>query len=381
MRNKVTNKYSYNTPKEISQLLISLLPERRYDSIIDICCGSWNLVNAAYDRFREGEYTGIDIDEACEQGKPQFACFIKQDGRIFALNNVEKYDLILSNPPYGYLSDNERLFSALKGERIYAQLKRNRYECEMIQANLLLGKKNAVYLFVLPITILEGVSFSKFRAEIRENYNILNIVELPKNAFGGKTISTFAIILTKKNAGEEVGCRFLINNKMNIAIKTKDDNSNEPKIKGSENDDSACRIEVFRGCISSSQIKNKKGRLVYHCSANWIDDVWIPRRGYCSDETLLRRCRRVKRGDIIINRIGHNVGAWRVVKKGGYISDCLIAVSSEKNEEIIEIIQRNSENHVIRISPRGVTVQYLTIGDVRELLEKEYDRQRNKQID
>lgn len=376
--NEMINKYRYNTPMEISRLLISLLPERKYKSIIDICCGSWNLVNAAYNRFREGEYTGIDIDGESEQKKPQFAHFIKQDGRIFALNNEKKYDLILSNPPYGYLSDKERLYESLKGKRVFDQLKRKRYECEMIQANLLLGKNNAVYLFVLPITILEGTSFAKFRTEIKENYNILNIIELPRNAFGGKNISTFAVILTKKTAGEVIGCRFFIDPKMNIAIRTKDNNSNVTEIRRTENDDSACKIEVFRGCISSSQINNKKGRLVYHCSANWIEDRWIPRRGYCSDEDLLRRCRKVKKGDIIINRIGHNVGAWCVIKKGGYISDCLIAVSSENDEEIVEIVQRNSENQVIRISPRGVAVQYLTIGDVRELLEREYDRQRNK---
>ena len=375
---EVSNKYLYNTPIEISKALVDLLPEKKYNNIIDICCGSWNLIKAAYDRFPDGKYVGVDVDGNCGEGKPEYASFIEQDGRVFALESLKKYDLVLSNPPYGYLSEQGRMFDKLEGEHVLKQLKRKRYECEMIQANLLLGNENTVYLFILPVTILEGSTFNELRKKVKESYDILSITELPINAFGKNRIATFAVII-KQKCLKRVECqRYVIKNngfgKMICLEKGSSFNKEHCSkyTKKCKHDDR--EVNIYRGNISGNKTKEKKGKLVYHCSGKWVNNEWIPLKGLCSKEECMVKGKKVKKGDIIIDRIGRNVGAWCVVKKGGYLSDCLIAISSEDMENTLEIIKRNSDNHVLRISPRGVSVQYLTIEDVRSLLENEYDR-------
>lgn len=369
------NKYSYNTPAKIAKILVDLLPDQEYENIIDICCGSWNLIRAAHERFFTGVYLGVDVDEYCAESKPEYASFINQDGRIFALENKKKYDLVLSNPPYGYLPEQDRMFTDLDGACVLKQLKRKRYECEMIQANLMLGNKETVFLFILPVTILEGSSFSRFRCEIKERYDILSITKLPMDTFGRSRIATFAVII-KHKCVKHINChKYMITSNNSCEVICSVDELYKRNRGGKKNyNHDVGEVKIFRGNISGNKTKEKRGKLVYHCSGRWFNNEWIPLNGLCSKEEYISRGKKVKKGDIIIARIGRNVGAWCVVKKRGYISDCLIAVSSEDMEEVVKIFKRHSDNHVLRISPRGVSVQYLTIGDVRLLLENEYDR-------
>ena len=39
--------YKFYTPPEVAECLMTVLPEKKYKNVIDICCGSWNLLKAA----------------------------------------------------------------------------------------------------------------------------------------------------------------------------------------------------------------------------------------------------------------------------------------------------------------------------------------------
>ena len=79
----------------------------------------------------------------------------------------------------------------------------------------------------------------------------------------------------------------------------------------------------------------------------------------------------------MINRIGKNAGAWCIAKRGGYISDCIIAISSKEKDSIKKWCSEHSNNNNINIPVRGVTVPYLAISDIWAELEKVYDKDGN----
>ena len=82
--------YKFYTPPMLAECLIQLIPQRKYDNIIDICCGSWNLLEAARKQFSVGYYVGVDIDEEAKAHCFKNATFLREDGRTFALQEKKK---------------------------------------------------------------------------------------------------------------------------------------------------------------------------------------------------------------------------------------------------------------------------------------------------
>ena len=192
--------YKFYTPPMLAECLMKLLPKRTYCNIIDICCGSWNLLDAARKQFGPAHYVGVDIDEKAGANCFANANFLCEDGRKFAIKEKKKYDLILSNPPFGYLKENERLFKGMEIENIKGLINK-RYENEMMQANLLLADKEGVLLFILPATFFEGESYLTIRSELCKSYTVHSIVKLPIETFGSSKISTYALIMS--NSGKQ----------------------------------------------------------------------------------------------------------------------------------------------------------------------------------
>ena len=107
-------KYTYYTPIYLARAILDIIPEIKIRSIIDICCGSWNLLYAGMEKYPEAVITGVDVDKESEKHKIEKANFNFMDGREFAKNEYNEgktYDLILSNPPFGLISDNERKYA------------------------------------------------------------------------------------------------------------------------------------------------------------------------------------------------------------------------------------------------------------------------------
>ena len=128
--------YNYYTPVELATLLLTLVPQKAsIHNIIDICCGSWNLLAAAQKYYPDAEVTGVDIDPSANNYRIERALFICDDGRKFA-NRQEKmrnsYDLILSNPPFGRLKRENKRYK--KTGNVFTTSKR--YEAELFWANL-----------------------------------------------------------------------------------------------------------------------------------------------------------------------------------------------------------------------------------------------------
>lgn len=194
-------KYIYYTPIDLARAIIAIIPEKKIESVIDICCGSWNLLHAGKEKYPDAIITGIDVDKESEKHKIAESTFKVMDGREFAKKEYKvgkTYDLILSNPPFGSISDDERKFGSQEDlENYYSHLLNRRYECEMMQANMLLAHERSVLLFILPYTFVAGDSYQKARCQIAKDYSVFAIINLPITTFERGRINTFAIILQK----------------------------------------------------------------------------------------------------------------------------------------------------------------------------------------
>ena len=93
----------FYTPLDIANLLIGQLKVEYPKSAVDICCGSHNLLSSAKQRWPNTKYVGVDIIEHYANG---VEC-IKSDGRKFALEHPNKFQLVLANPPFGYVNKKQ----------------------------------------------------------------------------------------------------------------------------------------------------------------------------------------------------------------------------------------------------------------------------------
>lgn len=368
--------YNYYTPIELAVLLLKLIPQEvAVNSVIDICCGSWNLLAAAKKIYPKSKITGVDIDPAANNHCIEEATFVCDDGRSFA-NRQERagqtYDLVLSNPPFGPLSQKKKKYR--KAGNILTTSKR--YEAELLWANLKLMHTGSFLIVILPSTYMDGSSYIGCRKWLANNYAIYAIVKLPLNTFEKAKLNTVAIILQKvephtahiHNTEASVyqahyDTKWSINPVFTIAAKHLFDG-----IWASSSCTPAMNqhLQIYRGSISSKYF-SKTGTVILHCSSTFVNDSWTPGIRYCTKITDSQK-KHLDYGDIVINRIGRCAGYWNVhTGNQELISDCLIVIKNP-SATIVETLKNHSENGRLQIPLRGVSTPFVTINDIRLLL-------------
>lgn len=376
-------KYQYYTPIELAyNILKNILPKGNYATIIDICSGSWNLLKAAKRLYPDSYFVGVDIDNKSIKHRIDNADFYCEDGRIFAVksrNQKQTYELILSNPPFGYLADDERILFNCKQELAYSSLINKRFENEMMVANMLLANNKSILFAILPSTFIEGSSNKKGRIEIAKEFGVIAIVKLPNDTFGNKRLSTCAIVLQKKFNKKTKFYEAKTVSKWRIEYKG--EISRDFIRKGFWSTGNLPRqldnlgAEILRGNISSA-LFSKRGCKVLHCSSRFVDNSWVPSQRYCKKSSIKNKMAvTVAKNDILINRIGKYAGYWSINKQEDMlISDCIIAIKTNgKHQEIENILEKNSlgNRNLLNIQLRGVSTPYITAEDIKRILSAE----------
>lgn len=367
-------KYIYYTPIDLARAIITIIPDINVNTMIDICCGSWNLLKAGKERFPNASLTGVDIDKSSKIHRITNSNFKVMDGREFARKEYKKgktYDLILSNPPFGAISENERKYNS-KEERknYYSHLINKRYECEMMQANMLLAHDRSVLLFILPCTFVAGNRFQKVRYQIAKDYSVLAVIRLPASTFEGGEINTFAIVLQKGNNTSPAILYEAINNEGTWIFNKLESVWQEQFKQGDwwikKQFQKGKNVRIIRGNVSSSYFGDK-GQEILHCAAK-KDGKWLPSIRYYSELIDKKSTIKADKGDVIINRIGRSAGYWCINEDDGVvISDCLLVLKST-TKKMIKVLENNSDSSGRLLVPiRGVTASYVTAEDIKVL--------------
>lgn len=370
-------KYSYYTPIELARNILQLVPDVEVNSIIDICCGSWNLLSAAREKYSEASITGIDIDGDSQQYKIEGSEFHREDGRGFALEQKRAgrtYDLILSNPPFGYLTEDSRKYNdkSVIEEQCYSGLINKRYEAEMTQANLFLAHESSVLLFILPNTFVEGETLRKARRQISNDYEICEIIKLPSNTFEKGKINTFAIIMRKGVSLEHHTNLYEANNDEKWNIMKIGEMSYCDVLDGKwwfeSNYGEECeKINIHRGNLSSSDFVSSGEKVLHNASKG--KQIWKPSVRYYDVKKINPRIVWANKGDILVNRVGKGAGYWcRNSCEDIAVSDCIIVVKNASDSLVRKFIENSDADGRLRIPLRGVATPYITAQDIKRIV-------------
>ena len=310
----------YYTPADISTALVNLLDFKNDCTVVDICCGSGNLLNAAKRTDKTLKCHGVDIIDV--SGRNDVFC--KSDGRAYALKNIGKFDYALANPPFGRSEPNDYTHKLFCGK--YAAIVSSRIEVEFLVANLCVLKDSGVLLIILPSTIIEGTSTINVRRVLAKNHFVSSIIRLPLNSFAPERIKCCALIIQKKpnraraTTFYEMTEFFEIHKLRNIS--SADMNNGNWCDITFLND---LHFTIRQGKISSPYFCNN-GIEVLHTgkrSENWHPTIRLAK---LPAETNLIMA---EDGDILISRIGASAGQ-KCIYHGPdrYISDCLLLIKS-----------------------------------------------------
>ena len=343
----------YYTPLSIAELLIKQLRIGTPERIVDICCGSCNLLNAAKYRWRNALLFGADIADS----KDRNVAFEKTDGRAYALKHKKEFPLVLANPPFGYLermNEFPQLFQAP-----FEDYNTSRLENEMLIANLHMLQDGGTLLIIMPSSFVEGASHKALREIIAKCYQVQRIIELDECTFGSSRIHSYALII-RNRVCKKYTCELMLTEKQNntFAIHLIQKKTSSDLLKGLWTEDSAVhpqmKIDIRRGNVSSACFR-EKGQAILHTSK--LSDAWSPSVRYIDPSISPNTY--AEAGDIIVSRIGKSAGQWYVYSGVRIpISDCLYRIKDPNGE-----IYRRIRDWRFTKKLRGVATRYITMSD------------------
>lgn len=157
---------------------------------------SGTLSSEANDFLRKECFWGIDVREENIQ-RTKLNMFLVGDGHTnMTPDNTlkrkfgdEKFDYIITNPPYGS--------GTIKAET--SSLSTTRYEIAFLSKIIKLLRVGGEACIIIPDGIFENPSYEPFRKELLEKCNIKAIISIPKFAFAPYTKEkTYAIFIEKR---------------------------------------------------------------------------------------------------------------------------------------------------------------------------------------
>lgn len=343
----------FYTPPEIASILVKELDISNPSTIIDICCGSCNLLRAAGNRWKNAELLGVDIAEHM----PINVKFTQMDGRKFAVQHADRYPLVVANPPFDYIEKKKEVPELYCGA--FSKYSTKRLEIEMLLANLFLLKENGTLLIILPSSFVEASSNSTIRKLIGQNYHVNSFIKLPEDTFGAANINSYALIIRNSTSRHRITRFFSIIRRDQKFITSEKVTIPQKNIKngdwhGETQHTLVEELDMRRGNISS-QFFTEVGTAILHTAK--INTKWYPSLRYINTDPTAPVY--AESGDIIVSRVGKSAGQWcQYHGERILISDCLYRIK-DTDGIIINTIGGKEYN----LAPKGVATRYITKDD------------------
>lgn len=343
----------FYTPPEIAELLVQQLNISPPSEVVDICCGSCNLLHAAGARWSCAKLTGVDIVSHVSEG---VTC-LKSDGREFALEHDGEYPLVLANPPFDFVSSRREFPQLFDG--IPLDCATSRLEVEMLFANLRILKENGTLMIIVPSTFVTAEAYRKIRKYLAKNYHVQRVIHLPDDTFGSSNISSCALVIKREKLSQHYTCRFFVTHNSEGYTISKGANIPQALVRTGDWDvisaNTSNNTYSFRRGNISSHYFEEKGIAVLHTAK--LDSPWKPSVRYVS--TVPKNAVYAEKNDIVISRIGKAAGQWhRYEGPRILISDCLYVLKDVDGNVFAKL---NGKQYPY--SPKGVATRYITMND------------------
>ena len=177
------------TPFDIIRTSIEELKKLQLTSIRNILepsCGSCQFIISMDEDtdnyFKDISFTCIENNKLIYDNikeielKNNSVEFINESYLDFDVNHINKYDLIIGNPPYYVITDNDK---KKKSDKTYYDGRPNIFILFIIHSLKKLNE-NGILLFILPKNFLNCLYYNKLRKHIYDNYGIINIIDCSK---------------------------------------------------------------------------------------------------------------------------------------------------------------------------------------------------------
>ena len=342
----------FYTPPQIAHLLIQQLKISTPSEIIDICCGSCNLLRAAGQRWREAKLTGVDI----VSHKISDIICIECDGRKFALEHTNMYSLVLANPPFDFIHSKGEFPELYEG--IPTNCKTSRLEVEMLFANLRMLKESGTLVIIVPSTLVIGERYKNIRIYLSKSYHIQRVIHLPSDTFGSSNISSCALIIKREKLSQHYTQRLYITHSNGEYSISKGTIIPQALMRSGDWDvyiPISCQALCFHRGNISSQYFTDTGEAILHTAK--LETPWKPSIRHVS--IVPNNAVYAENDDIIISRIGKSAGQW--YKYAGpriIISDCLYVLKDPDGS-----IYKKLKGKQYPYCSKGVATPYITISD------------------
>lgn len=359
----------YYTPMIIADALVGLLEFPDNAKVIDICCGSCNLLRAAKKVNEKVECTAVDVNFIQSSEFDIIQC----DGREFAKKHEETYEIALANPPFGKVEDGG--FSDVLFVGDYLKLNSSRMEVQMIVANLHMLKKGGVLLAIVPSTIVDGFSTNNVRKYLASANYIKAIIDMPYNSFHPKRIKCSAVIIVKcKNEKMLPTQVYSMSDTFAVhemcSLEAQNVKKGKWTIKG---ESCTCSFLIKQGKIQTNEFTNDGTEVLHTAKAS---ENWMPCVRHSAHSISETNLVRVDKGDIIISRVGASAGQkMEYCGDSKLISDCLFVVkglNSITKERLLQL----ELNRIVK----GLATPYITAEDIYALYAAEYGEVGAKKI-
>ena len=213
----------YYTKSSLSSVLVGMLPENMLiNKVIDISAGEGALLTSCRNKYPDCELYGFDIDhkniDFLRKQNINATLLDSTTDEIDVLpsSNI-RYCLSVGNPPFKNIDVNEHiksLFSAY-GIKIKNKIRAENY---FLLYSLHITKKSGMTIFIVPDGIINGDKNKKFRSILAEQFNIIEVMEIPTGFFHGTEATTFIISIKKIKKTSEIKLSFIYNSESSMDL-------------------------------------------------------------------------------------------------------------------------------------------------------------------
>jgi hypothetical protein len=210
------------TPLGVIKFLVEAADPQSGERILDFACGSGGFLgqatrhlleryNTAPDEMSKNLY-GCDWDETCTEATKTFLTFMlperqnqlnidRADGLRHFEDNIEKFDVTLSNPPAGNLPQD---FAGLEDIEGYQFAGRGRgrqalYEVAFLERALQMVREGGRIGLIIPEGLLANATLKRLRDWWFDQVTVEAIVGLPRGTFPFTPSKMCAIVMRKES--------------------------------------------------------------------------------------------------------------------------------------------------------------------------------------